>query len=117
MRRIRSPLNRLRPCLEKRFPWAGARRGHLRSLGTTNTAAPAPDCCCAHCRLRYRLQYCYWGFPPFFHEPALGSSIAAWMPMQVANGMAAQMALYQYDFQSGNSPAQLTRRGENGFEN
>ncbi len=49
------------------------------------------------------------GFPERLHPPALGSSIMRFQLLQIAQGQAARMALYQYDFLP-DSP-QLNPRG------
>jgi len=72
---------------------------------------------CTHCKLsgrcKARLQYKYWGYPAEFHERPFGSIVRAQIQQQVLNGIAAQSALYLYDFYP---PAdaradQLTARG------
>jgi len=41
----------------------------------------------------------YWGYPQEFCDLPLGAVLQGQMMAQVANGQAARMALYQYDFQ------------------
>jgi hypothetical protein len=50
-----------------------------------------------------RLQECALGFPEEFNEWPLGSSIYAHGRTQVANGNAARMVFYHYDFVEGTS--------------
>jgi hypothetical protein len=52
-------------------------------------------------RFCYWLQDCFLGFPEFFHEPPLGHSVYAHYKTHVANGDAARMVLYRYDFLDG----------------
>ena len=62
----------------------------------------------------------YWGNVPEFNERPFGSQMLAVRDMQIANGLAAQLALYEYDFvdpavvKPGDavSAARLTQRGE-----
>jgi hypothetical protein len=47
---------------------------------------------------RYPLQECFLGFPEEFEAPPLGLSVNLQIQTQVANGVAAGMVLYRYDF-------------------
>jgi hypothetical protein len=60
-------------------------------------------------RCKRALQQCAFGFPEEFNEWPLGSSLYAHGRTQVANGNAARMVFYHYDFDDG-SP-QLNLRG------
>lgn len=71
-----------------------------------------PSCCCLgdvcrnYCqsrwsRLRLCMQDCHWGYPEEFCELPLGARLYAHLNVQVANGTAAQMVLYRYDFYDG----------------
>lgn len=88
---------------------------------STVPPAPAPGgCSCgdrrglsrwrwhrAHCKRR--LQDCVLGYAEEFNEWPLGESIYAHARTQVANGQAARMVFYHYDFYDGTS--QLNDRG------
>jgi hypothetical protein len=52
-------------------------------------------------RFCYRMQDCFLGFPEEFREPTLGYLLYAHNKTQVANGDAARMVLYHYDFEDG----------------
>jgi len=52
-------------------------------------------------RFWYHLQDCFLGFPEEFREPTLGYLLYAHNKIQVANGDAARMVLYHYDFEDG----------------
>jgi hypothetical protein len=58
---------------------------------------------------KQRLQYCFLGFPEEFEAQPLGASVYAFGTIMVANGDAARMVLYQYDFIDGSD--QLSQRG------
>jgi hypothetical protein len=62
-------------------------------------AAPAPKSFLARCKLR--LQKCFLGYPAEFEAPPLGAVIRQHFETQVANGDAARMVLYEYDFVPG----------------
>ena len=49
-------------------------------------------------RFKQRCQAKYWGYPEEFCEPPLGTMLMGYQMTQIANGQAARMALYQYDF-------------------
>jgi len=49
-------------------------------------------------RFKQRCQAKYWGYPEEFCEPPLGTMLMGFQMTQIANGQAARMALYQYDF-------------------
>jgi hypothetical protein len=89
--------------------------------GLTTTAQPAaPGCTCGErhgvsrwwyhkTQCKRRLQECALGYPEEFNEWPLGSSLYAHGRTQVANGSAARMVFYHYDFVDGTS--QLNLRG------
>jgi hypothetical protein len=52
-------------------------------------------------RFKCWMQRCFLGFPEEFHEPALGAFANANANTQAANGEAALMCLYHYDFIEG----------------
>jgi hypothetical protein len=56
-----------------------------------------------------RMQEKWLGYPEEFHEPPLGAFLYAHGRIQVANGEAARMVLYQYDFEEGTD--RLNHRG------
>ena len=49
-------------------------------------------------RYRHRCRDKYWGYPEEFCEPPLGTTPSRFYMTQIANGVAARMVLYQYDF-------------------
>jgi hypothetical protein len=49
-------------------------------------------------RCKYYNQACWLGFPEYFKGPPLGASVFQANQAQVANGDAARMTLYHYDF-------------------
>jgi hypothetical protein len=49
-------------------------------------------------RFKQRCQAKYWGYPEEFCDPPLGTMLMGYQMTQIANGQAARMALYQYDF-------------------
>jgi hypothetical protein len=53
---------------------------------------------------RQRKQADYWGYPEYFCEPELGSSVYSAMQSQKAQGVIQQTILYRYDFYPENSP-------------
>jgi hypothetical protein len=61
-------------------------------------------------RCRQNLQKCFIGFPEEFKAPPLGQFVYLFGRTEVANGDAARMTLYHYDFQEGR--AALTSRGK-----
>jgi hypothetical protein len=61
-------------------------------------------------RCRQNLQECFIGYPEEFTAPALGHFVYQHGRTEVANGDAARMTLYHYDFQEGR--AALTSRGK-----
>lgn len=58
-----------------------------------------------------RKAWTHWGYPENFAEPVLGAAVAAPVMIQIANGQAAQMVLYDYDFLPPTSPTALSQRG------
>lgn len=52
-------------------------------------------------RVRPWLQATHWGYPENFQAPPLGASVYGHMNAQVANGQAAQLVLYRFDFHDG----------------
>lgn len=61
-------------------------------------------------RFKQRCQAKYWGYPEEFCEPPLGTTLMGYQITQIANGQAARMALYQYDFLPASE--QLNSRGQ-----
>jgi hypothetical protein len=61
-------------------------------------------------RFKARCRAKYWGYPEEFCEPPLGAMVNAHQEVQIANGMAARTALYQYDFIP--DSGQLNSRGK-----
>ena len=61
-------------------------------------------------RFKQRCQAKYWGYPEEFCEPPLGTMLMGYQMTQIANGQAARMALYQYDFLPGSE--ELNSRGQ-----
>jgi hypothetical protein len=59
-----------------------------------------------------RLAWSHWGYPEQYIEPPLGATVYAPVEVQIANGQAAQMVLYDYDFyDTGKDAATLNTRG------
>jgi hypothetical protein len=52
-------------------------------------------------RRKCKCQDHWWGYPEEFEESPLGASLRAQATTMVANGQAAQMMLYEYDFVEG----------------
>jgi hypothetical protein len=71
---------------------------------------PQTPACGLFARFKQRCQAKYWGYPEEFCEPALGSMVMNYHITQIANGQAARMGLYQYDFLPGSS--ELNVRGK-----
>jgi hypothetical protein len=76
--------------------------------GTEPEAAPAPGTAPVAAgkgsfwaRCKYALQKCMFGFPEEFEARPLGESVYRHYDTHVANGEAARMVLYQYDFVPG----------------
>lgn len=63
-----------------------------------------------YARFKERCRAKYWGYPEKFYEPPLGTMLMGHNMAQVANGQAARMALYQYDFLPASD--QLNARGK-----
>jgi hypothetical protein len=61
-------------------------------------------------RCKHHLQECFLGFPEEFEAPPLGASVAAHYKTHVANGEAARMVLYHYDFVDGSELLNLRGR-------
>jgi hypothetical protein len=61
-------------------------------------------------RCRHRLQSCFLGYPEQFEAPPLGYYLYLHGQTEVANGDAARMVLYHYDFVEGSD--QLKPRGK-----
>lgn len=51
-----------------------------------------------HERVKPQKQYSHWGYPEFFEEMPLGSSVRAHMCSQIAMGLKERLVLYRYDF-------------------
>jgi hypothetical protein len=84
------------------------------------TPPPVPGCSCGErqgisrwywhkTQCKRKLQECALGYPEEFNEWPLGSSLYAHGRTQVANGNAARMVFYHYDFEEGRP--QLNLRG------
>jgi hypothetical protein len=54
-------------------------------------------------RAKPHLQYTHWGYPEFFEEMPLGSSVRAHQCEQIAQGLADRLVLYRYDFHEGST--------------
>lgn len=54
--------------------------------------------CDRYCTRKARLQCSYWGYPEYFCEPPFGSKARAYFHTQIQNGLAQQLAVYNYDF-------------------
>jgi hypothetical protein len=61
-------------------------------------------------RCKRNLQECFLGFPEEFEAAPLGASVAAHYQTHVANGDAARMVLYHYDFVDGTGRLNLRGR-------
>jgi hypothetical protein len=68
---------------------------------------------CFRARMKACLQASHWGYPEEFCELPLGARLYAHLNAQVANGVAAQMVLYRYDFCDGilHEASQLNHHG------
>ncbi len=68
---------------------------------------------------RQRKQANSWGYPEYFCEPELGSSVYSAMQLQKAQGIIQQTALYRYDFYPEGSPLafELTPYGKRRLDN
>lgn len=71
---------------------------------------PQPQAIGRFARFKQRCQAKYWGYPEEFREPPLGAMVVNYQMTQIANGQAARMGLYQYDFLPGSS--ELNARGK-----
>jgi hypothetical protein len=103
---------------------APAENGTASPAGAAVVAAPLPiaaaESVAAGPRVRTRLswwrrcklglQSCFLGYPEEFQAPALGQFVHLHGKTMVANGDAARMVLYHYDFVDGS--AQLNLRGK-----
>jgi hypothetical protein len=74
-------------------------------------------CCCnqfGEPSFKAKMQYKYWGYPEEFDERPFGTYVRAAMDAHIQNGIAAQLALYRFDFQDVTTayPGTLTPRGE-----
>jgi hypothetical protein len=78
---------------------------------------PACDCGSRHgmsrwwwhkTRCKRKLQECAVGYPEEFNEWPLGQALYAHGRTQVANGLAARMVFYDYDFQAGTNKLNLS---------
>jgi len=80
---------------------------HCRSLYPAKFRSPCWD------RLKACLQESHWGYPEEFEERSFGACLCAHVKTQVANGLAAQMVLYRYDFcdKTLGDPQRLNPRG------
>jgi hypothetical protein len=71
---------------------------------------PPPPAVGRFARFKQRCQAKYWGYPEEFCEPPLGAMLLNYQVTQIANGQAARMGLYQYDFLPDSS--ELNARGK-----
>jgi hypothetical protein len=89
-------------------------------ISTAPPAASRPTNACSLSQCQHRtqlgrrlckrkLQEKFLGFPEEFERPALGAAVYTANNIQVNNGMAARLTLYQYDFVEGSN--QLSPRG------
>jgi hypothetical protein len=69
-------------------------------------ARPLPFCE----RILYRLQDCFLGYRDEFQSPPLGYTIHQHFKTEVANGDAARMVFYEYDFEDGGAALNLHGR-------
>lgn len=89
---------------------------------TIEAPAPAGPCCCVPNRWRDAikpwLQETHWGYPELFEEAPAGSSVRAFACRQIQGGLAAQLALYRYDFYDEVLPegAKLNAHGQRRLE-
>lgn len=100
------------------------------STGSPPICAHESNCHCSGCiGLRAEIaahyaafkrckQASHWGYPEYFCEPELGSSVSAAFQAQKAYGLAEQSCLYLCDFFPANSPmaSQLTAFGRRRLE-
>ncbi len=63
-----------------------------------------------HYRAKPHMQYSHWGYPEFFEEMPLGSSVRAHECAQIAMGLKERLVLYQYDFHENST--WLNRQGQ-----
>jgi hypothetical protein len=63
-----------------------------------------------HYQAKPHLQASHWGYPEFFEEMPLGSSVRAHQCAQIASGLENRLILYQYDFHDGS--VFLNRQGQ-----
>ncbi len=63
-----------------------------------------------HYRAKPHMQYSHWGYPEFFEEMPLGSSVRAHECAQIAMGLKERLVLYQYDFYENST--RLNRHGQ-----
>lgn len=89
--------------------------GYPTQFGPTATVAgPAQSCVRKRpsfwSRCKYTLEDCFLGRPEEFDAPPLGTSVSMHYETHVANGVAARMTVYDYDFIRGGD--QLNVRGK-----
>jgi hypothetical protein len=77
------------------------------------TCWPHGYCHCRHHTFKARAQCSHWGYPEEFCERPFGVYVRSHFHTQIANGLADQMVLYQYDFYdtAGDQAAMLNPRG------
>jgi hypothetical protein len=63
-----------------------------------------------HYRAKPHMQYSHWGYPEFFAERPLGSSVRAHECTQIAVGIRERLVLYRYDFHEDST--MLNRQGQ-----
>ena len=77
------------------------------------TCWPHGYCHCRHRTFKARAQCSHWGYPEEFCERPFGDYVRSHFHTQIANGLADQMVLYQYDFydSDGDEATMLNPRG------
>jgi hypothetical protein len=61
-------------------------------------------------RFKPRMQFTHWGYPEYFEETPLGTSVGCHKLVQISKGWAARSVLYRYDFRE--REAILNTQGE-----
>ncbi|HET6574295.1 MAG TPA: hypothetical protein VFG68_11865 [Fimbriiglobus sp.] len=88
--------------------------GYPSQFGPAAVVGPAQPCVRKRpsiwSRCKYTLEDCFLGRPEEFDAPPLGMSVSMHYETHIANGVAARMTLYDYDFYRGGD--QLNVRGK-----